>query len=654
MPAHTTWTEAPQATPVARPSHASFDVVADARSRLAVIASPERLVAWAIVLVVVAVFAIGLRNEFVQWDDQVNLVENLNFRGLWPHNLAWMFTTTLMGHYIPLTWLSFGVDYVLWGMQPAGYHFTNLVLHAGNAVLMLWIARRLLAHAMSDATPGQLMGGAAVAALFFAVHPLRAESVAWATERRDVLSGALFLASVLLYLRAAEGTDRSRRRLLAGAVVAFAAALLSKAIVMTLPVLLVILDVYPLRRLSIDPREWRGAAARRVLLEKVPFFIVGVAGASVSYWALAHNNFVTPAEKYPLASRIVMATYSVAFYISKTVVPMDLSALYEAPSRVDPLAPEFVAGLMTATIVTAALVLLGRRWPGLLASWIWYVVAIAPVGGLVHAGFQLAHDRYSYLSCLGWAVMLGGLPIWLMRARANGTLRPALCVGGNVALTGWLAALALLTWTQVQVWRSTETLWTHATFATPECSICHDNYGAMLLNRQPPNAAILPIAIEHFQQALVIKPDRYKPYAGLGLALIRMDRVADAERPLRVAVSKFPDDVGALNNLGLALVRQAKFAEAEPFLRRAVALNERNVVAHANLGGALAGLGRTDEALHEFHRAAALDPFSAEAHMGLALAYRDQGDAQASARHRRILMQLHPAAAQELAARHRI
>jgi protein O-mannosyl-transferase len=654
MPAHTTWTEAPQATPVARRSRAPFDIVADTRSRLAAIESPERLVAWAIVLVVVAVFAIGLRNEFVQWDDQVNLVENLNYRGLWPRHLVWMFTTTLMGHYIPLTWLSFGIDYVLWGMQPSGYHFTNLVLHAGNAALMFWIARRLLARAMSDATRGQLIGGAAVAALFFAIHPLRAESVAWATERRDVLSGALFLASVLLYLRAAERTDRSRRRLLAGAVAAFAAALLSKAIVMTLPVLLVILDVYPLRRLSIDPRQWRATAARRVLLEKVPFFIVGVAGASVSYWALAHNNFVTPAERYPLASRIVMATYSVTFYISKTIIPMDLSALYEAPSRVDPLAPEFVAGLMTATIVTAAFVLLGRRWPGLLASWIWYVVAIAPVGGLVHAGFQLAHDRYSYLSCLGWAVLLGGLPIWLLRARANGTLRPVLCAGVNLALCCWLAALAVLTWAQVQVWRSTETLWTHATFATPECSICHDNYGAMLLNRETTNAAVLPIAIEHFQQALVIKPDRYKPYAGLGLALIRMDRVADAERPLRVAVSKFPDDVGALNNLGLALVRQAKFAEAEPFLRRAVAINDRNVVAHANLGGALAGLGRTDEALREFHRAATLDPFSAEAHMGLVLAYRDKGDAQASARHRKILTQLHPVAAQELAARHRI
>lgn len=653
MPAHTTWTEAQHATPVA-PSRSSFEVAADARSRLAAIASPERVVAWAIVLVVVAVFTIGLRNEFVQWDDQVNLVENLNFRGLWPRNIAWMFTTTLMGHYIPLTWLSFGVDYVLWGMQPSGYHFTNLVLHTWNAVLMFWIARRLLARAMTDATPGQLMGGAAVAALFFAVHPLRAESVAWATERRDVLSGALFLASVLLYLRAADRTDQRRRRLLAGAVAAFAAALLSKSIVMTLPVLLVILDVYPLRRLSIDPREWRSMAARRVLLEKVPFFVVGLAGASVSYWALVHNNFVTPAEKYPLASRVVMATYSVTFYISKTIIPMDLSALYEAPSRVDPLAPEFVAGLMTSTIVTAALVLLGRRWPGALASWIWYVVAIAPVGGLVHAGFQLAHDRYSYLSCLGWAVLLGGLPIWLLRARATGMLRPALCASGNVALTCWLAALALLTWTQVQVWRSTETLWTHATFATPECSICHDNYGAMLLNRQPLNAAILPVAIEHFHQALVIKPDRYKPYAGLGLALIRTDRVAEAERPLRMAVSKFPDDAGALNNLGLALVRQGKFAEAEPFLRRSLAINDRNVVAHANLGGALAGLGRTDDALREFHRAAALDPFSPEAHMGLVLAYRDKGDAEASARHRRILTQLHPAAAQEFAARHRI
>src|SRR5438309_3239659 len=213
MPTPTLYDERTSAAPLAgekRRSGGLAELTAHVRGRLATLALPEHVIPLAIVFAVVAVFAVGLRNEFVQWDDPSNLVENPHFRGLAPSQLGWMFTTTLMGHYIPVTWLSFGLDYVLWGMQPAGYHFTNLLLHAANAVLFYWVARRLRAAARPDTSRTALRAGAAVAALFFAVHPLRAESVAWATERRDVLSALLFLTCVLTYLRAtsAEGARR--------------------------------------------------------------------------------------------------------------------------------------------------------------------------------------------------------------------------------------------------------------------------------------------------------------------------------------------------------------------------------------------------------------------------------------------------------------
>src|SRR5437899_1623858 len=317
--------ETPGAAPLAANVRRT-DSGAGARVRewLAALEVPERVIPWAVVLAVVAVFAIGLRNEFVQWDDQANLAQNPYFRGLGPAQLAWMFTTTLMGHYIPVTWLTFGLDYVMWGMQPAGYHFTNLVLHAANAVLVYWITRRLLAVARPGASPTALRAGAAVAALFFAVHPLRAESVAWATERRDVLSGLLFLTSVLTYLRAEGANGARRRRLLAGSVAAFALALLAKSIVMTLPLLLIVLDWYPLRRLSAAPATWRTPQTRRTLLEKLPFGAVAVAGAAVSYWAVAHHDYFTPAAKYPLPSRVAMARDSMVFDVSKTILPTDL------------------------------------------------------------------------------------------------------------------------------------------------------------------------------------------------------------------------------------------------------------------------------------------------------------------------------------------
>ncbi len=628
------------------------DAAAGVRNRLATLALPERVIPLAIVLAVVAVFAIGLRNEFVQWDDQVNLVENRNFRGLSPRHLAWMFTNTLMGHYIPVTWLSFGLDYVLWGMHSAGYHFTNLVIHAANAVLVYWIGKRLLAAARPATSEAARRAGAAAAALFFAVHPLRAESVAWATERRDVLSALLFLVCVLVYLRAAEADGRRRRRLLGVAVAAFALAMLAKAIVMTLPLLLVILDWYPLRRLSLA--RWRGPETRGVLLEKLPFAAVAGVGAAVAYWAVAHQDYFTPGSKYPLPSRIAMAFYSVTFYISKTILPADLSPLYELPPRVDALDPEFLLAMVAVGLLTVTLVALAGRWPAGLAAYAWYAIMLAPVGGLVHAGFQLAHDRYSYLSCLGFALLAGGGVAWLVGAHAAGVLRPPLFRASCGALGALLLTLAALTWLQVQVWRDSESLWTHAMLVTPECSICHDNYGAAIVNRERKDPSETLVAIDHFTRALSLKPDREKPFGGLGLALIQLNRPAEAEAPLRRAVAKFPKDTGPLNNLGMVLNQRGRFDEAERFLRRAVALNERNIVARANLGGALAGLGRYDEAIAEFRRAAGEQPFAVEPRIGLVLAYRDTGETAEMRKHLTILRQLHPHAATAVVARHNL
>src|SRR5438046_2389258 len=562
------------------------------RARLTTLALPERILPLAIVLAVVAVFAVGLRNEFVQWDDQVNLVENPHFRGLAPRHLAWMLTTTLMGHYIPVTWLSFGLDYVLWGMQPAGYHFTNLVLHAANAVLVYWLARRLLAAARPDTSEMALRAGAAVAALFFAIHPLRAESVAWATERRDVLSALLFLTCVLTYLRAASAESAGRWRLLTVSIVAFALSMLAKSIVMTLPLLLIVLDWYPLRRLSPVPSTWRGPATPRALLEKLPFVAVAVAGAAVSYWAVAHHDYFTPGTKYPLPSRIAMAFYSMVFYVSKTVLPTDLSPLYELPVRVDPSAPEFVLSAVATMLLSVTLVALAARWPAGLAAYAWYAIMLAPVGGLVHAGFQLAHDRYSYLSCLGFAVLVGGGVAWLVGAHASGRLRPPHFRASCAALGVLLTTLAALTWLQVQVWRDSESLWTHAMLVTPECSICHDNYGAAIVNRERKDPSDALIAIGYFLRALALKPDREKPYGGLGLALLQLNRPLDAEAPLRRAVAKFPTETGPLNNLGMALTQQGRFDEAAPFLRPAVALNERTVLGAPDLRGPLPRLRR--------------------------------------------------------------
>ncbi|MGH7828942.1 MAG: hypothetical protein ACREP8_02080, partial [Candidatus Binatia bacterium] len=222
-------------------------------------------------------FLPALQNGFVDWDDYKNLVENPHYRGLAWTELRWMFTTFHIGHYHPLTWMSFGLDYWLWGMDPMGYHLASLVLHAANALLFYFVSLRLLRLGFSLPVLPQLSlpVAAAVAALFFSLHPLRVESVAWATERRDVLSGFFLLSTVLCYLRAitaAEG-GQARWRWLAAAWIVYALALLSKAIGMTLPLILLILDVYPLKRLGGGRGKWFGLEARKVWWEKIPFLL---------------------------------------------------------------------------------------------------------------------------------------------------------------------------------------------------------------------------------------------------------------------------------------------------------------------------------------------------------------------------------------------
>ena len=258
------------------------------------------MIPYALAAVAFLVFSPALLNGFVDWDDHINLLENPSYRGLgWTH-IRWMFSTTLMGHYIPVTWLSFGLDYTLWGMNPFGYHLTNNLIHAANTAVFYLIALRLLGKA-SSLTGGTLRAAGVMAALFFALHPLRAESVAWVTERRDVLSGLFFLLTILLYLAAADADGARRRRLLVGSVTAYALALLSKSIVMTLPLILLLLDVYPLGRLPLRRGMWRETATRALLREKLPYLALGFAGAVVSYWSVASQHFLTGVGQVRLA-----------------------------------------------------------------------------------------------------------------------------------------------------------------------------------------------------------------------------------------------------------------------------------------------------------------------------------------------------------------
>jgi protein O-mannosyl-transferase len=409
-------------------------------------------------------FVPALSPEFVNWDDPGAFLENPHYRGLGPRQLAWMFTTFHMGHYMPLTWLTLGWDYAVWGMSAWGYHLTNLLLHAGTALALYFLSLRLLRLALGPTTGGiPLRLGAAAAALFFAAHPLRAESVGWITERRDVLSGLLYVGAALTYVKAVQDGPR-RVGLYWTSVVLFVGALLSKSITATLPIVLLVLDIYPLRRLG----GRAGWARWNVWAEKLPFFVLGSAASALAFVALIPlGNMRSLVSMSPLL-RVVLALYSLAFYLAKTVWPTELSPLYTFPLAVT--YPHFVLAIGGTVL---ALVLF-RHLPAFTASWIVYVVTLLPVSGLFHNGPQSVADRYSYLSCLPWALWVGAAVAWPGErapvARAIGTaLRTVVAVV--------LLAFGFLAWQQAGIWHDSVALWRHALKVDPESRNAHAYLG---------------------------------------------------------------------------------------------------------------------------------------------------------------------------------
>jgi tetratricopeptide (TPR) repeat protein len=577
-------------------------------------------------------FAPVVQNGFVDWDDTDNLTANPFFRGLgWPQ-LKWMWTTTLMGHYIPLTWMSFGVDYLAWGMNPLGYHLTNLFLHAANAFLVYAIALRLIRLSASGGARDEDVGvrlGAAFTALLFGLHPLRVESVAWATERRDVLCGLFVLASVLAYLRRAERAEPAHdRRWYSISLGFFALAALSKSMAVTLPAVLLLLDVYPLRRLRGDPRAWLGAPIARVWAEKVPFLAISAIITAVAFVAV-RGNLASPIE-LGVVDRVALSVYQVAFYLWKSIVPLRLAALYELPT---PLVvsgwPFALSAVVLATITTLAIVM-RPRWPAILTTWVASAIVLIPVSGIFHNGPQIAADRYTYLAALPWAVLVGGgLRLWWNTLKRWG--RPAralaLCAPAAVAV-----ALGALSWTQTQTWRDSERLWTHALAVSPS-SLAHYNLGVHLDGQGRWDEAIT-----HYRRALEIKPDFAEAHYNWGVDLARQGRWDEAVSRYDHALRLKPDHAEAHYNWGIALARQGQWDAAIAHYARALELRPTFAAAHNNWASALARQGRWREATAHYREAVRLKPDHAEAHhnLGSVLAQQELWD-EAIAHYRQAL-----------------
>jgi tetratricopeptide (TPR) repeat protein len=557
-------------------------------------------------LLTLVAFLPCLENGFVDtWDDGPNLIENPYLRQLgWP-SFSWAWRTFLLGVYQPLAWLAFFAEYAIWGLKPWGYHLASLLWHAINAILFFLLTEELLDRARPDLAAPDRTFGAALAAALFAVHPLRVEVVCWVSSQPYLPCAFFCLLAVRMYLRACAQTDgRQHLKLLVVCWALFLAALLCKALAVPLPLVLLLLDVYPLRRLRDDHARCFGAAVRTVWLEKIPFLILSGLFAVVAYRARLSLEIVTQTRS--LSARVAQVCYSIAYYPVKTIAPVGLLPFHPVRNGANLGEPLFQLCAVGVVGLSLALLLVRRRWPGLLAAWVSYLLLLAPNSGIVRMGAMLIADRYSYLATMGgFTLAAAGIAELRTRARSR-PLNRAIAIAG-LAL---LLALVSLSWRQCRIWRTSEAAWTHteACFAedlraAPTSADAHHHLGIALYY-----CGRFDEAIREFHIALALDPALASAHASLAQAFIELGRDDEAMAALSESVRLDPTDPDAHGALAFLLVKQGRLDEAKTEYLAALRLQPHRGVWHAGLGILLNRQGDLDAAAAELSDSVRLDP----------------------------------------------
>src|SRR5215467_3474029 len=546
-------------------------------------------------------FLPALRCDFIRTGDYDNLLLNPSYRGFSWNNLRWMFTTFYGGNnYRPLTWISYGFDHALWGMNPLGYHLTNSLLHGLNALLVYVIAAHLLrlihpgtAEAMATDSLA-LRAGAGVAALLFSIHPLRSEAVAWVSARGHLLAALFLLLTIISYLRATDSAKASSAHWVwfGAALIFYSFSILSQPSGIALPLVLLTLDFYPLRRWGGSPMQWFGQHTRWVFLEKVPFVVLAVV-AGVAGTMAKQDGLVAATDLDPLR-RVALIFYGLAFYAWKTVLPIGLYPSYEIRFHFDPWEWHFLLSELVVVAISVVLFAGRRRWPAAVPSVVChasilipYVGFVLPVIGSVEGGREVTADRYSYLAALPWSILAGAClrSLWQALRLEHRGVRPLIFTAMPVVAI--VLTMSGLTWRQTQFWQNSYTLRQHAVEVSDhsysKSSIAHDHLGVALAEQGK-----FDQAIAQFHEAMRISPFYAQPLNNLGAALGKEQRFDEAIAVLSEAVRIAPNYQQAHNNLGLALARQGKLDEAIVQYSEALRIDPNYAEAQNNLRATLA------------------------------------------------------------------
>lgn len=595
---------------------------------------PVRILFWLLPAIIVVATAVAfypcLDNEFV-WDDEAAIVRNEHLRRLDWENLRWMFSTTETGPYQPLAWVTLAIDRRIWGGETAwGHHFTNVVIHIATAVAFYFLTIQLLRWAWGERgrpSPRKAEGilslpqgigpgfvwAAATGMALFALHPLRVESVAWAVERRDVLSGLFFLLTGLAYLRYAglAAGAPGRKAYFVLTLFLYVLALLSKATTVTLPVVLVLLDIYPLRRLRARPREWWTSQTELILIEKIPFFVLAMAAGLVALLGQSDAGAMKDIVDHGVGPRLVVAAAGVGFYLVKTVAPIGLSPLYElTPDLVGTLRDWIciLVGFGTLAVAFA----LRRRFRGPLIAWCCYFVMLLPTLGLIQVGVQRAADRYSYLPSLSIGVLVAGVVLYLWRKGEAEEAGEAVLRAPAVIVIALVAVLSPLTWRQCDFWENEVALWWRVVDVEKYSSAVGFFNLATALQRQGPlggdKARHLEGVIQAYRTAVRLRPDFLQALQNLGNTLTMAGRHDEAIQTYQKVLEQDPLRPDILANMTLAAMGKGDFEQALAYAKKATEIDPNHAPAQNVLGLVLAHEGKIDEAIEAYQRAIAADP----------------------------------------------
>lgn len=573
---------------------------------------------WAVccflVFAVAFVFTQTLGHEFINYDDNIYVYENPQVaHGFGPGWLTWAVTSSRCNNWHPLTWFSHTLDAQLYGVHPglepwkgpeAGlHHLTSLLLHAAAAVALFLILRRMT---------GDLWCSAFAAAVF-AIHPLRVESVAWVAERKDVLSGLLFMLTLGAYVGYARRSFSWTRYLTV--VGCFALGLTAKPMLVTLPFALLLLDYWPLRRMSLaltsEHDGKRGVPLGRLIVEKIPLFLLSAASCGVTLWA--QRDAIQPLDRLPFGGRVANAAVSCVAYLGQMFRPADLAVFY--PPRGTSLAAWQVIGAVALlAAITVAVVVLRRKCPYLLVGWLWYLGMLMPVIGLVQVGGQAMADRYTYLPQIGLYVAIA----WGVAQATKSWPHRAIACGAASAIV--LTALLLAAREQTSYWLNSETLFVHALDCNPRNIIAHNNLGLDYVVR-----GFVDKGIEEYEKVLAIDPTWPMVYSNLSVALKQRGRYDESVLRCEQALRLDPNDADAHYNLGETLRLQGKFDAAISHLERSLELKPNRADAYNNIGAAYGQKGMMPEAMGYFRKALEIEPTWADARRNLGMALVDQG-----------------------------